>query len=327
LTVVLTMRLGLAVVLIPFALETPAPAGDAPGEPLPAGATARLGTGAPVQALAVAPDGTAVAVARGPAVGLFRLTGAELRTLRGHRKPVLHVAYAPQGELLASAAGPGDPGPLRLWDPDSGKLLHRWGDAGRTVRDLTFAADGQTIALLEPAGVTLHNARSGRFTGSLPWPEGVSECCRLAVSPDGRTLVAGCEKAERIVWELPARRLVRCEPAPGPCRGLHFLADGRRLLWLDADDLRIWTLAADDTPAFAGRYLRNVTALALARDGQALAVAQGEDLTVWDVRDRRLLKRLDGHRAAIRALAFTPDGRSLVAGDEAGAALVWDLTR
>src|SRR5206468_3616521 len=107
-----------------------------PADPLPPGATARLGGGrgaAAVLALAVAPDGAAVAVARGPAVGLFRPDGAALRTLAAHRQAVTAVAFAPTGEALATAAAPGDPGPLRLWNPSTGEMLRRWGDAGRRV--------------------------------------------------------------------------------------------------------------------------------------------------------------------------------------------------
>jgi WD40 repeat protein len=296
------------------------------GGPLPTGATSQLGDGSrAVGALAVAPDGAAVAVARGSDVGLFRLTGIELRTLKGHRRPVHHLEFSPCDEMLVSAAEPGDSSPLRFWDPATGQQLHRWGDDSRTVRDLAFSADGQTLAVLEPNAVTLHNPRLGRFTGSLPLPDGVSDCHRIALSADGSTLVAGCER-DRLVWDLATRQLLRGSPSREACRGLFFLAKDRRIVWLDADDLRLWSLPTDDAPAFfAGRYVRNVTALAVSPEKGRLALAQGTDVTVWDVTERTLVKRFDGHRAAVRALAFTPDGKSLVTGDDFGTALVWDI--
>jgi WD40 repeat protein len=303
-------------------------AGDAIGDSLPPGVVTRLGSGTDaVRALAVAPDGTAVAVARGATVGLFQLTGTPLRNLAGHRLPVTHLCFSPTDGLLASAAEPGELGPLRLWDPASGELLRRWGDAGRQVCDLTFSADGQVLAVLEPDALTLHNPRLGRYSGGLPLPAGITDCRRLALSPDGRTLVAGGDKSERVVWDLPTRRLVRSCPAPGPCRGLHFLPDGQRLLWLDADDLRVWMLTTDETRTFAADELPGVTATALSPDGRALAVARGPELGVWDVSARRLVKRLDGHRGAVQAVAFSPDGRWLVSGDDTGTALVWDISK
>ncbi len=315
-------------VLLSFG-SLPVSAAEITGASLPPGATARLGDGRDaVRALAVAPDGTTVAVARGAAVGLFRPGGAAVRTLAGHQRPVAHLAYAPTDPFLATAAEPGDPAPLRLWDPATGELLRRWGDAGRKVRDVAFAPDGQTLAVLEAGALTLHNPRGGRFVGSLPLPEGANDFGRLAVSPDGRLLVVGGAKAERLVWDLASRRLLGCCPTPGPCRGLHFLADGRRLLWVDGDDLRVGAPAADGNhmESFAQEILSGVTATALSRDGRLLAVAQGREVAVWEVTPPRPLLRRDGHRAAVRALAFTPDGGSLVSGDDAGEALVWKIT-
>jgi WD40 repeat protein len=323
------LHVGLVLLIAHTLPGVPRAAAGTPADPLPPRATARLGgrgDGEAVRALAVAPDGTAIAVARGPAVGLFRPDGAALRALAAHRQPVTLLAFAPGGESLASAAAPGDPAPLRLWDPATGELLRRWGDAGCRVCDLAFTADG-TLAVLEPCALTLHDPRGGRFGGSLPLPPGTTDCCRLALSPDGRTLVAGCERAERLVWDLLDRRLVRCGPAPGPCRALHFLPDGRRLVWVDGDDLRVWAAAADaaPAPAFAPECLKDVTAAALSRDGQLLALAQGREVAVWAVSERRRVLRLDGHQAAVRALAFTPDGRALISGGDDGEAFVWSV--
>jgi WD40 repeat protein len=294
--------------------------------PLPAGARVRLGDGSQaIGALAVAPDGASVAVARGSDIGLFRPFGTELRTLRGHSRPIHHIEYSPCDDMLVSAAEPGDSSPLRFWNSATGELLHQWGAANRTVRDFAVSPDGQTLVVLEPNAVTLHNPRLGRFTASLPLPDGASDCHRLALSSDGATLVAGCER-DRLVWDLSTRQLMRGSPARAPCRGLFFLANDRRLVWLDSDDLRFWSLPTDDVPPFfAGRYVRNVTALTVSRDKGRLALAQATDVTIWDITERTLLKRFDGHRAAVRAMAFTPDGQSLITGDDSGTALVWDI--
>jgi eukaryotic-like serine/threonine-protein kinase len=327
------MRLGhvgplLLVLLAPLAW--PRASAAIPTDPLPPGTTARLGGGrgaAAVLALAVAPDGAAVAVARGPAVGLFRPDGAALRTLAAHRQAVTLIAFAPTGESLATAAAPGDPAPLRLWDPATGEMLRRWGDAGRRVRAIDFTPDG-TLVILEPDAVTLNNPRLGRFSGALPLPPGDPDPCHLALSPDGRTLVAGSGKAERMVWDLTTRRLLRSGPAPGPCRGLYFLPDGRRVVWVDGDEVRVWAAAAAAAPAppFAADCLRDVTAMAVTRDGRLLALAQGREVSVWEVSSRQRVLRRDGHRDTVRALAFTPDGHALVSGGDDGEAFVWDLS-
>jgi WD40 repeat protein len=47
---------------------------------------------------------------------------------------------------------------------------------------------------------------------------------------------------------------------------------------------------------------------------------------VWDPTTGRELRRFAGHRGGVSAIAFTPDGRSLVSGSEDGTGLVWDVS-
>ncbi len=49
-------------------------------------------------------------------------------------------------------------------------------------------------------------------------------------------------------------------------------------------------------------------------------------IRIWDLATGRELRRLEGHRSAVNALAFTRDGRSLVSGSEDGTALIWDVS-
>jgi hypothetical protein len=53
----------------------------------------------------------------------------------------------------------------------------------------------------------------------------------------------------------------------------------------------------------------------------------GHDTTVrlWEVATGQERRRLEGHRGSVHALAFTPDGQSLLSGGEDTMILVWDL--
>jgi WD40 repeat protein len=47
---------------------------------------------------------------------------------------------------------------------------------------------------------------------------------------------------------------------------------------------------------------------------------------LWDVQEKRELRRLEGHRAGVSALAFSPDGKRLVSGGLDGQVRIWDVT-
>ncbi|MFC4051661.1 protein kinase [Actinomadura syzygii] len=93
--------------------------------------------------------------------------------------------------------------------------------------------------------------------------------------------------------------------------------------------VRVWDLATGRCrhtllPAHAAGPDGGVRAVA----ASARHVASGGGdrvMLVWDVRDGRLLHRIDDHASRVDALAFTPDGALLVSATEGGAVRVWDV--
>jgi WD40 repeat protein len=201
------------------------------------------------------------------------------------------LAFSPDGTLLASGWGkPGSPGRCQLWDVAQRHIravLH----TTSAIYAAAFAPDGRTLALGSWDGsITLWEVGTGREPRVLRLAMG--RALELAFSPDGTVLVAGTHDAV-VLWDLPSGRERATLPGSYP---LTFSADGRTLATgkPDAVGARLWDW----------------------RTGQA----QGD------------LQEAPADSGPTRvgcswALAFAPDGKTLVSADTDFRLRLWDLQR
>jgi WD40 repeat protein len=261
-----------------------------------------------VEALAVGPDGRTLLVV-GPMetkprrVDWISLWSVAERRLILRLAPIGgdhigYVAYSPDGKTVASAG--------RVRNAGSGEVLvtlqHQdpRGDHFLGFSPIFYAPDGKQLITAEPDGARVWDLATGReVRQAVRWSNHHSGA---VLSPDGRFLAtsgpgdAG-DKVDPpiIVWELASGREIakfEAHGEDGVCRPFAFSRDGRLL-------------------ASAGGH-RGPT--------------RGSMVRVWELATGRELRRLAGHRGAVNAIAFTPDGRSLVSGSEDATGLVWDVS-
>lgn len=288
------------------------PAVDRYGDPLPAGAVARLGT--------------------------IRF---------GHGGQLHAIAYSPDGKTIAS----GGPGRIMLWEAATGKpiaplVLPAGGAArgrvGHTFR-LAFTRDGRQLisvgsfsfadhdrgqlALWDVEGRRLLHAPQDPPAGGSRWMRSV------AVAPDGKTGVVGRDNGELQLIDIPARSARLLTKADGGAAGLSFAPDGKtlavatykRVLFLDP-------ATGEETKRFETESARQVV---FAPDGKSVWVGcdggqsfkndnRPGTISRWDVRTGTAVQTFPTAPEMLLSLAVSPDGKTLASGGVSAGPFLWD---
>jgi WD40 repeat protein len=279
--------------------------------------------------LTFSPDGRVLAVAGQRDLFIWDVkTGQLTHRLQRLAGP---VAFSHDGRYLASAAGDA----VHLLDATRFRPVRTFArHDGRPGVGLAFGPDSRLLALAN-GEVSVWDVTTGKQVPS-PFPGHGAAVCALAFSPDGRRLVSGGLDGQARVWRLDTGQTEHAlDGHSGRVVGVALSPTGTLLASGDGEpgpdeDLqeaatRLWDLPSGRLVRKWDGHLGPIRHLLFSPKGDTLASSGGDTrVRLWDVKTGARLAQLRGV-AGLRPVAFTDDGKQLVARGADAARSRWSV--
>ncbi|MFG0296339.1 MAG: protein kinase [Maioricimonas sp. JB045] len=210
-----------------------------------------------------------------------------------------------------------------FWGP--GPVRPRQGETGAGTRS----------PAVSPAALTPSTVAGEEPEGADSVPTGIPTAHKgpiyaLEFSEDGKLLVSAGDDGAARVWEFPTGKprselrdrdgelMIDVAVLPAGSRAVAASFSGRAYVW-NWDENRVErTFDAS---------LDHVESVALVDGTQVISSGVDDTIYMWDADTAYILASMpNDHQGGVRALAVSPDGRMLVAGDYEGNLSLWDLS-
>jgi WD40 repeat protein len=274
------------------------------------------------RALALAPDGTWVAIAAGDGrVVRWDASGAVGEQVAVADAPLEAAAVSPDGQRIAAAALRGG---VQVWGTDDHADTLTL-ETGEGVTGLAFAPNGRSLAASTTRGVLVWDL-SDPSSPPRQLRSGWSAADHVAFTPDGERLISGVTDGTAHVYDLPTGAVSKLRGHRWSVNQVAVSPDGTLVATASADGTaRTWDLATGDHRS-TFPTLAPLASVAFDATGDRLALGGGDGTAyVFETASARQLLLLGGHTAPVEDLVFTGDGDHLVTTSTDGTTRRWHV--
>ena len=250
-----------------------------------------------------------------------------LTILTGHNKRVSSLVFSSDGQQIISGSYDGT---VKIWNarsgdviktligyahgvesvsssPDSKRIISGGYDATLKVWDATNATELATLEV---------NSRSKVSAGSI---------YAIDFSGDGSLIAAGGGNGIIKIWNASAlEELLTYTGHKSMVLSLIFSPDRKHIVSSSIDrTIKIWD-------SYSKKELRTIKTQSYCKcitvnsDGLQIAGGDSNLIKVWETNTGKELAILEGHRASVNALSFSPDDKKIASCSDDGTVKIWD---
>jgi WD40 repeat protein/serine/threonine protein kinase len=268
--------------------------------------------------LAYSPDGKRLAAEQKRQCVVWDTeSGKELFTLKRHTGDLLGVAFTSDGKRLATASFDKT---VKVWDAANGKELRTLELHTDRIMSVAFSPDGKEFATYSPdQPVKVWDAATGEELRTLQGPTNIVMRGDMAYSPDGKRLASSWADGSVRLWDaVTDKPLFTIRGHSKPIVSMAFSPDGKHLASASIDaTVKVWDALTGQEPLTLEPRLLPMGGAVVSPDGKHVAIS-GSGAKIWDIQtgkelELKTLKEITSLRNKIITLAFSPDGKRLVA--------------
>ncbi|MBI3411651.1 MAG: hypothetical protein HY040_25255 [Planctomycetes bacterium] len=201
---------------------------------------------------------------------------------------------------------------LRVWDAAKLAVERQFTGHPGPISAVAISANGQILVSGGVDGsIRFWNQAMGKEAETVFGHAGAVTA--LGVNPAGTQLLSASEDGSVKIWQIPVagpKGMVH----PDQVTAMALTGDGAKLVTGGFDkQAHLWNLAnGQKEKDYAGPTLP-ITSVDLSSDGKIAAGSADKTVHVWAIGDAKLLQKVP-LPAAVQAIAFSPDGKTLAAG-------------
>ncbi|MDB9449523.1 WD40 repeat domain-containing protein [Dolichospermum circinale] len=237
-------------------------------------------------------------------IGLYSLMGSLIppggsgliRTLKGHSSSVYAIAVTPDGKTVISGSADDT---IKIWDLGTGTEKFTLEGHSNSVNAIAVTPDGKTvISGSRDNTIKIWDLGTGQEKFTL---EGHSDWVNaIAVTPDGKTVISGSYDKTIKIWDVETgTEKFTLEGHSSSVKAIALTSDGKTVISGSSDNtIKIWDITQQKTGFFDFIHERIPS---------------------------RLKFTLKGHSDSVKAIAVTPDGKTVISGSYDKTIKIWDV--